>query len=425
MIVMKHSSIVPPPYAHDSRADINAYKYEMIDIEHINLADVLKRVKGKVAISGYRGDLYDQLFKDWNRAQDSLNYQWQYLFDNSEDISITSFGLSREEVNEIQQILNSSTKSYHYVLPTQLLVKLIDSKLDCRSLQTAFNSDGTFDARTIAHKVIVPFDKANHNVLGGSNEPYVNNPLRYPAVIAEYRNQQKNQRDWDLLVKILGKIQAVNSSEFTMNYFRSVLYQIYLKLADIQVTYPTPSRISLANTVKLISDFSNEKSGGDILETLTSALFQTIGTEFDLFDEVKRSKVNASDASTGLSADIECWSNNTIVLAAEVKDKTLNLTQFKNTIESARTNKITEILLIAEKGIIEKEKTELEDRVNKEFTSGQNVYIENFHSFAIGILVLLGESGRVKYLNNIGPELDRVNSNISLRKKWAELLSKV
>ncbi|MDE0471778.1 MAG: DNA adenine methylase [Ekhidna sp.] len=56
-----------PPYAHDSRADINAYKYEMIDIDHINLANVLKRVKGKVAISGYRGDLYDQLFKDWNR----------------------------------------------------------------------------------------------------------------------------------------------------------------------------------------------------------------------------------------------------------------------------------------------------------------------------------------------------------------------
>ncbi|MDE0471779.1 MAG: restriction endonuclease, SacI family [Ekhidna sp.] len=359
------------------------------------------------------------------RSQDSLNYQWQYLSDNSEAISVKSFGLSKEDVNEIQQILNSSTKSYHYVLPTQLLVKLIDSKLDCRSLQMAFNSDGAFDARTIAHKVIVPFDKANYNVLGGSNEPYVNNPLRYPAIIAEYRNQQKNQKDWDLLVKILGRIQAMDSSEFTINYFRSVLYQIYLKLADVQVTYPTPSRISMANTVKLISDFSNEKSGGDILETLTSALFQAIGTEFNLFDEVKRSKVNASDASTGLSSDIECWSNNTIVLTVEVKDKTLNLTQFKNTIESARTNKITEILFIAEKGIIEKEKTELKDRVNKEFNSGQNVYIENFYSFATGILVLLGEAGRVKYLNNIGPELDRVNSNILLRKKWAELLSKI
>ena len=359
------------------------------------------------------------------KAQDFLNYQWQYLFDRGKDISITSFGLSKEEVNEIRQILNSSIKSYHYVLPTQLLAKLIDSKLDCRSLQMAFNSDGAFDARTIAHKVIVPFDKANYNVLGGSNEPYVNNPLRYPAIIAEYRDQQKNQRDWDLLVKTLGKVQTVNTTEFTMNYFLSVLYQIYLNLADVQVTYPTPSRISLTNTVKLISNFSNEKSGGDILETLTSALFQTIGTEFNLFDEVKRSKVNAADTSTGLSADIECWLNKTIVLAIEVKDKTLNLTQFKSTIESARTNKITEILFIAEKGIVEKEKTELKDRVNKEFTSGQNVYIEDFYSFATGILVLLGESGRVKYLNNIGPELDRVNSNISLRKKWAELLRKI
>jgi DNA adenine methylase len=54
-----------PPYAHESRGDKNAYKYEMTDFEHVHLANLLKNVKGKVAISGYRCDLYNELFKDW------------------------------------------------------------------------------------------------------------------------------------------------------------------------------------------------------------------------------------------------------------------------------------------------------------------------------------------------------------------------
>jgi len=55
-----------PPYPHESRGDKNAYKFEMKDFEHIHLANLLRNVKGKVAISGYRCELYDELYKDWN-----------------------------------------------------------------------------------------------------------------------------------------------------------------------------------------------------------------------------------------------------------------------------------------------------------------------------------------------------------------------
>lgn len=54
-----------PPYVHASRGDANAYRFEMGDEEHRELARVLHRVKGKAAISGYRCDLMDQLFHDW------------------------------------------------------------------------------------------------------------------------------------------------------------------------------------------------------------------------------------------------------------------------------------------------------------------------------------------------------------------------
>jgi DNA adenine methylase len=55
-----------PPYPHDSRGDINAYGYEMSDRDHQKLAEVLRNVKGKVALSGYHCDLLDKLYQDWN-----------------------------------------------------------------------------------------------------------------------------------------------------------------------------------------------------------------------------------------------------------------------------------------------------------------------------------------------------------------------
>lgn len=58
-----------PPYVHESRSDTNAYAYEMSNDEHRELAVVLHGVKGKVAVSGYRCSLMDELYGDWNRVE--------------------------------------------------------------------------------------------------------------------------------------------------------------------------------------------------------------------------------------------------------------------------------------------------------------------------------------------------------------------
>jgi len=56
-----------PPYVHSSRGDAKAYSFEMADTEHLELSKVLNRCKGNVALSGYRCDLMDELYKEWRR----------------------------------------------------------------------------------------------------------------------------------------------------------------------------------------------------------------------------------------------------------------------------------------------------------------------------------------------------------------------
>ena len=56
-----------PPYVHGTRGDSKAYGFEMSDHGHRKLAKCLHRAKGKVALSGYRSSLYDELYGDWRR----------------------------------------------------------------------------------------------------------------------------------------------------------------------------------------------------------------------------------------------------------------------------------------------------------------------------------------------------------------------
>jgi DNA adenine methylase len=55
-----------PPYLQETRESPNAYDYEMLIDDHIELAEVLNNFKGKVLISGYPSRLYNKLYKNWN-----------------------------------------------------------------------------------------------------------------------------------------------------------------------------------------------------------------------------------------------------------------------------------------------------------------------------------------------------------------------
>lgn len=64
---------IDPPYPFSVRGERwsgNAYRYEMSDDDHRQLAEALHNLQGMVVISGYPCDLYDdELFPTWQRVQ--------------------------------------------------------------------------------------------------------------------------------------------------------------------------------------------------------------------------------------------------------------------------------------------------------------------------------------------------------------------
>jgi hypothetical protein len=141
----------------------------------------------------------------------------------------------------IQKSINSQTKTYRYVLPTQLLAKAVDPALDARCVQVASGLTKAFDARSLCHTVIVDFDRKNNDVLGGSPSPYLSNPLRIPALTQDHRGQQKNKVGYDDLIFVLNFAQA--NPEKAGSLLRSVLSAVFRRLALAAVVYAVPNRV--------------------------------------------------------------------------------------------------------------------------------------------------------------------------------------
>lgn len=57
---------VDPPYPHHTRTRANQHKYEaeMTDADHIEMVNVLRKLKGMVVLSGYQTDIYRPLEDD-------------------------------------------------------------------------------------------------------------------------------------------------------------------------------------------------------------------------------------------------------------------------------------------------------------------------------------------------------------------------
>ena len=57
-----------PPYQHTTRCNNNEYEFEMSEADHIELLEICKSAKGKIAISGYDNPLYNKYLKNFYKS---------------------------------------------------------------------------------------------------------------------------------------------------------------------------------------------------------------------------------------------------------------------------------------------------------------------------------------------------------------------
>lgn len=88
---------IDPPYVLSTRKG-NQYKYEMTDVDHIELLNTLRSSQAKIMLSGYDSKLYNDLLPDWNKTtmvshtengSPRKEYIWFNYEKNNEQLALT------------------------------------------------------------------------------------------------------------------------------------------------------------------------------------------------------------------------------------------------------------------------------------------------------------------------------------------------
>ena len=206
--------------------------------------------------------------------------------------------------------------------------------------------------------------------------------------------------------------------------FDQILFEIYNLLAEVKVVYPTPNRISLDGTHEIVQKYLAEKSGGDRMEALTTALFQTIGVRFKLFDEVRREKVNSADRSSGMSADIECLAKRRGRSPGRGQGPSTHPGSTREQARSRAREHISEITLHCSRAARNRRTTEtIEAHASlRSLSAGRISTSPTSRTSASASSSFLAKTVASEFLRQVGPELDRGGSAIQHRRRWAELL---
>lgn len=112
----------------------------------------------------------------------------------------------------IDYVIDNTHLTFKYILFTAVLAKATDSSINPLCLQKKSELPGAYDARTVCHKVIVPFEMETlEKALGGSNEPFLNKPARFPEL--DKNNAVRRGNDQELLDALGDNLPTIQTSE--------------------------------------------------------------------------------------------------------------------------------------------------------------------------------------------------------------------
>ena len=325
----------------------------------------------------------------------------------------------------VSVLMASETVSFPYALLTQLLGKVTDRRLDALCLQKGDDSsDSRWDPRSLAKDVVVPWVQTNENVLGTSTDPYVSNSLRRPFVSPAPPNVQKATLPlWESFHAVLSDVEEHADPDYTLAVFRAVLREVKTRLVRQQITYPALPRVSLEQVLSLVGALLVHSQEGEHAMSVVAALCVEAGKRLRLWDEVKRQVSTASDKSTGMAGDLECWSEERLVCVVEVKERSVTLADVQSFESKLSLAGATEAIIVAPK-FDPSEIDEIKRRLRLMWGRGINLYHLTIDEFVSVTMSLIGEDGRRGFIVAIGEQLDAY-ARPSGRMAWRNLLTDV
>jgi hypothetical protein len=243
----------------------------------------------------------EMLMKAMQRAA-TKGYSWQSNF-----------------AKEIQTILLGTHLTFRYILVTALLAKATNPQINALCLQAGSKLDGAYDARSLCHGLLVPFERKFFD--GSSNEPFLNKPARAPELDPSNPVRRGNDQVLlDLLCTFLPKIQTQQEAfdALTDAILCCLVKFVQNKKSGAVRAVKTPT---LTEMNYFLDDLLEQSCSGESLVLAIGVLMKLHTSALAGKTKVEIHVVNQSGASSKEVSDIDVYLNGDLLYAVEAKDK--------------------------------------------------------------------------------------------------------
>ena len=222
----------------------------------------------------------------------------------------------------IDFVIDNTHLTYKYILFTAILSKATDERINPLCLQKQSKLRGAYDARTVCHKVIVPFEmEVLKKALGGSNEPFLNKPARIPEL--DKTNAVRRGNDQAILNALCDNLPLISTSTDAYQCLVYLLCKLIrirdkkekLSLFTIDDSTNLPSKL-----LQYINKALKVSFEGEVLTLMIAGIYHLMYLHNpNVIVEVH--PVNQSGASSREVSDLDIYIKGKLVSSNELKDK--------------------------------------------------------------------------------------------------------
>lgn len=352
-------------------------------------------------------------------AQRTLNREWNRVLNDDEHDYLDD----SKAAQKIHEVLNGSQLTYKYILVTNVIAKAVNPDIHYRAMQAQWDHPGAYNARSLGHAVLVEWEKAHGERLGGSNEPFLNKPARYPSFSMEnsYRSEDAHARLYDLLERLEAKTESGEIDP--KDILRHTLYEIS-QLSPNTIDYDPPaSDLPYADLHQQVSQYIESSGGGERLASVTAGVMKayyghTDGGEWNIEAE----NANVPDEFSNAAGDVEVFSEDELVRAIEVKDKPAERSDIQHAITKARQNELSEYLFVVGQGWRNDDEhhaalAEIDD------TNVELILVDP--ADLLGILKFVEGAGRRQFVEAVGEFLNEMRADEVNKEDWEDVVNSV
>lgn len=290
---------------------------------------------------------------------------------------------------EIKIVLESENKTYKYILITALAAKAADNNVNPLCLQVASKLKGAYDARSICHNAILSFER-NHlgKALGGSNEPFLNKPARFPELDKDNPSKGISKQILHLLCDYLPTINSQKKAFDCLVFAIQLLLEQKKKLDAIRdITVVNTQQKESVVLLKLVMDLLRDNREGESLTLVVAGLYYLYMRSISKNFKVEVHPVNQCGASSKEISDLDIYNNNQIYITNELKDKDFVLTDVEHAVSKVREAGLDKMFFIVGKHASFDEK-EILDYAKNLLKDGFMLTIIDIDVFVLSIISL-------------------------------------